>query len=81
MSSRKDMDIDRYVLYCIVRIYPTILLMIVNRNRINRTSMDRLMSLSSSDILILCNCIQLMFLGQDQIREESAPLSTKKMDT
>ena len=69
------------VLYCIVRIYPTILLMIVNRNRINRTSMDRLMSLSSSDILILCNCIQLMFLGQDQIREESAPLSTKKMDT
>ena len=80
------MDIDRYVLYCIVlycivKIYPTILLMIVNRNRINRTSMDRLMSLSSSDILILCNCIQLMFLGQDQIREESAPLSTKKMDT
>ena len=68
-------------MYCIVRIYPTILLMIVNRNRINRTSMDRLMSLSSSDILILCNCIQLMFLGQDQIREESAPLSTKKMDT
>ena len=55
--------------------------MIVNRNRINRTSMDRLMSLSSSDILILCNCIQLMFLGQDQIREESALLSTKKMDT